>query len=451
VGIVRVSGPDAIRIVDKVFLSRSGRPLREQPGFTMRLGWIVPDAARRGTAAGPPHDAVDEVLVSVMRAPQSYTREDVVEVSAHGGGSACAAILRSVLANGARLAAPGEFTRRAFLNGRIDLTQAEAVLDVIRAKGEWALKNSEHQLLGELARAFADVRGGLVGVLADMEAALDFPEEETGATDPGRFVQALTQTGRALDLHLERSRGGRLMREGLKAVLAGRPNVGKSSLLNALLRHERAIVTPVPGTTRDTVEETVFIRGLAVHLIDTAGMIVARDAVEEEALERCRRAVAQADIVLFVLDGSAALTDADREVFASLEDRPRLLLINKSDLPGAWDPRDVRGWAPAGALEVSAKTGVGIQELEDAVLKSAFGAPPVWEEGAWVANARHIEALRRSRMGVGRAIETLEKGLGLDIAALEVRAAAQEIGTITGEVCTEEVLDEIFAKFCIGK
>jgi len=450
VGIVRLSGPRALSVVDKIFRARSRRPLCEQPDFTMRLGWVVRTGGR-AAPDGPPDDAVDEVLVSVMRAPKSYTREDVVEINAHGGMRALETILRLVLEGGARLAEPGEFTRRAFLNGRLDLAQAEAVLDVVRAKGEWALKNSECQLRGTLSRVFSEMRDRLIGILADMEAVLDFPEEGTGEATPRRFEPLLAQTVREMDVHLARSGRGRLMREGLKAVIAGRPNVGKSSLLNALLRQERAIVTPVPGTTRDTVEEVVPIQGLAVHLIDTAGIITARDPVEVEAVARTRKALEQADLVLFVLDGSVGLQDDDRRFLESLADKAHIIVVNKSDLPRAWDREALRGWTTRPLLDVSALTGDRIAELEGAIVRSVFDGPPAWDEGVWVANVRHIEALRRGRDGLVRAIDSLEKGLPLDVAALDVRAAADSVGTITGEVCTEEILDAIFSKFCIGK
>ena len=296
-----------------------------------------------------------------------------------------------------------------------------------------------------------EMRDHLVGILAGMEAVLDFPEEETGAADARRFAPLLAQAAGRMDAHLERSARGRLMREGLKAVIAGRTNVGKSSLLNALLRQERAIVTPLPGTTRDTVEEVIPIQGLAVQLIDTAGIITARDPVEVEALARSRQALEQADLVLFVLDGSVALEDTDRRLFESLVGKPHLIVINKSDLPRAWDREALRDWSARSMLDVSARTGEHITQLEEAILKSVFDGPPAWDEGVWVANVRHIEALRLGREGLTRAIDSLEKGLPLDVAVLDVRAASDNIGTITGEVCTEEILDAIFSKFCIGK
>ncbi len=450
-GIVRLSGPQALCVVDKIFLARNRRSLFEQPDFTMRLGWVVRDARGRQAPSGRPSDVVDEVLVSVMRAPRSYTREDVVEVNAHGGMHALQTILKLILEGGARLAEPGEFTRRAFLNGRLDLVQAEAVLDVVRAKGDWALKNSERQLLGALSRVFCEMHDHLIGLLADMEAVLDFPEEGTGPAETRRFVPLIAQAADRMDAHVRRSAQGRLMREGLKVVIIGRTNVGKSSLLNALLRQERAIVTPIPGTTRDTVEETIPIQGLAVQLIDTAGIAVARDAVEVEALARSRQALAQADVVLFVLDGSVGLQDDDRRLFESLADKTHLIVINKSDLPRAWDRGALCRWTARPVIDVSARTGEHIMELEQVVLKSVFDGPPAWEEGAWVSNARHIEALRRGREGLMRAVDSLKKGLPLDVAALDVRAAAESIGEITGTLCSDEVLDAIFSKFCIGK
>jgi len=451
VGIVRVSGPDALSIVDRIFCARSRRPLSEQPDFTVRLGWIVSAAGPAAPPDGPPREAVDEVLVCVMRAPKSYTREDVVEISAHGGMRALQAVLKLVLEGGARLAEPGEFTRRAFLNGRLDLVQAEAVLDVVRAKGEWALRNGEHQLRGTLSRVFSEMRAHLIGILADMEALLDFPEEETGEATAGRFAPRVAQAAADMDALLERSARGRLMREGLKVAIAGRTNVGKSSLLNALLRQERAIVTAVPGTTRDTLEETLVLEGLAVHLIDTAGLIAARDAVEVEALARAAKAVEEADLVLFVLDGSVGLQEDDKRLFGSVAGKAHLLVINKLDLPRAWGREALRGWTDRPVVEVSAHTGARIADLEEAIMRNAFGGPPAWDEGAWVANTRHIEALRRGREDLSRAIDSLRKGLSLDVAALDVRLAADSIGTITGAVCTEEILEAVFSKFCIGK
>ncbi|MGE5280693.1 MAG: tRNA modification GTPase, partial [Deltaproteobacteria bacterium] len=280
---------------------------------------------------------------------------------------------------------------------------------------------------------------------------VDFPEEETRSSDAAPFARALAGMARTLDLHLERAPQARMMREGVATVIYGRPNVGKSSLLNALLRRERAIVTAVPGTTRDTVEEEVQRGGTTFRLIDTAGIVAARDAVEEEALARSRQAVAAADIVLFVLDGAAPLEEADRRLFASLEEKRRLLLVNKSDLPEAWPRTAVHGWTRRPVFEVSARTGAGIPALEGALVESVFDGPPAAEETVWVTDTRHIEALRRGREALGRACASLEEGLPLDVAALDVRACAESIGVVTGAVCTQEILDAIFSKFCIGK
>lgn len=443
VGIVRVSGPDAVSIVDKVFRSKNKKPLSTQKSFSLRYGWIK-------DAAG---ETVDEVIVSLMRAPRSYTREDVVEINAHGGPRALSGILDLVLGSGARAAQPGEFTKRAFLNGRLDLVQAEAVLDVIEAKSALSLKNGLHQLSGAVSRRIVEIRTALLVVLAEMEARLDFSEEE-GVSDGDGFLKSLQAQALSVQELLEHSFEGRIIREGLRVAICGRPNVGKSSLLNALLRQERAIVTPIAGTTRDTIEEFIGIKGLAVRLIDTAGILEHRDEIEREALNRTKQALDSCDLALFVLDASSELTPEDERLSTQIKDKKRLIAVNKSDLPLRLDLADVRRRFGAEPVLVSASKGTNILALEEAVRSSVLDKPGCARdaaEGALISNVRHIELLKQCCGALSDAGRTLAQGLSLEFAAIDVRRAADNLGLITGEVASDELLDMIFSKFCIGK
>jgi tRNA modification GTPase len=443
VGIVRLSGPEAIRIADRIFLAKNGRTLASQKNFTLCYGHVV-----RG---GVPGEIVDEVLVSVMRAPRSYTREDIVEISCHGGSRVLGNILELVLENGARLAEPGEFTKRAFLNGRIDLAQAEAVLDVIQAKSERALKNSLHQLSGAVSRSAASLRASCLELLGGMEAAINFPDDAARPDDTGGFLEKIRSLIFRIESLLSHSFEGRIIREGLKAVIYGRPNVGKSSLLNALLKEDRAIVTPFPGTTRDTIEEFVSIKGLAVRLVDTAGILEHRDAIEEEALARARRAVEESDLVLFVLDGSSALTEQDRAMAENLGGKKTLVVINKCDLKIKFDLGQARQWLDAPAVEVCSLDGKNIARLEELIFESVFDKDGASDEGVLVSNRRHIDVFSRARESLKKAEDSLKQGLSLEFVAMDASRAAEALGELTGEVLAEDVLDVIFSKFCIGK
>ncbi|HAJ56420.1 MAG TPA: tRNA uridine-5-carboxymethylaminomethyl(34) synthesis GTPase MnmE [Candidatus Omnitrophica bacterium] len=445
VGIVRLSGPQAVDIAGKVFRAKSKKPFTSQKSFSFRYGWIVKDSG----------EALDEVIVSLMRAPKSYTREDVVEINSHGGPCALSGILELVCAAGARIAGPGEFTKRAFLNGRLDLAQAEAVLDVIQAKSELARKNSLSQLSGEVSRRVGELRADILGLLADMEAGIDFSEDDVAAVDIPAYCNRLDGICLKLGFMLEHSFKGRMIREGLKAVIYGRPNVGKSSLLNAVLKEERAIVTSIAGTTRDTVEEFINIKGLAVRLIDTAGILEHRDDIEKEALGRTKRALETSDVVIFVLDGSSPLTKEDRELAAHIAGKRTIVVINKCDLTEGIDKSEVASIFSQEPLCVSAQSGAHIHELEDLVYKSVFPAKGVgtgvFQEGALVSNARHIEILKSAQRSLEQARSTIAEGLSCEFASPEVKNALDSLGMLTGEVFSDGLLDEIFSKFCIGK
>ncbi|MCS7260192.1 MAG: tRNA uridine-5-carboxymethylaminomethyl(34) synthesis GTPase MnmE [Anaerolineae bacterium] len=442
IGIVKISGPAAVEILHRLFspaspsiVSSDFRPRQ------LRWGYIR-----------DPHDGsiVDEVLAVVMPAPHSYTRQDVVEIQSHGGILPVRRILELVLTHGARLAEPGEMTLRAFLNGRIDLAQAEAVLDIVRARTESALRVAVAQLGGRLSARVRPVRTQLLNILAYLEASIDFTEDEIPIQD---IITPLNAVANALAELLNTADRGMIYRYGIRAAIVGRPNVGKSSLLNALLRGDRAIVTPIPGTTRDTLEETVNLQGVPLILVDTAGIRAhPQDEVERLGVERSRAALRQADLALLVLDGSCPLEAADFEIAALIGERPALVVINKSDLPPRAETDALLSLLPSASLvRISALTGEGIAELENAILEKVLGGQVLTADIPLVSNARHKAALSRAREHVLAAIEGHHQGLSADLVAIDVREAMDALGEITGETATTDLLETIFSQFCIGK
>ncbi|ACA60720.1 tRNA uridine-5-carboxymethylaminomethyl(34) synthesis GTPase MnmE [Candidatus Desulforudis audaxviator] len=444
IGIIRISGPDALKIAGQVFRPVGEKDWRAGPGFRMYYGHAVDP----GTG-----ETVDEVLVSVMRAPKSYTREDVVEINGHGGVLPLQRILKIVLDCGARLAGPGEFTRRAFLNGRLDLVQAEAVLDVIRARTGSSLQVALGQLRGGLSERIGAMREALLQVLAEIEASIDFPEEEDV---PETRLEALAGQLAALEAGcvelLEGAEAGRVYRDGLGVAIVGKPNVGKSSLLNALLREKRAIVTDVPGTTRDVIEETVNIRGLPVRLLDTAGLRETADTVERLGVARTRDAVAGADMVLVVLDAASGLEDEDRRVLALARGKPLVVLINKVDLaPAGIDPDAVRALVDGPVLMAAIIEGRGLNELEETIAGLVLGGRVTGHHTVLISNVRHQHALEQAGRYLEEARSALVSGMPLEMAVIDIRNALDSLGDITGETAGEDLLDRIFSHFCIGK
>jgi len=439
IGIVRMSGPEAPSILRRLFRPARGDDSAWHPEpRRLTYGHIV------DPENGQP---VDEVLVAYMPAPHTYTRQDVVEINGHGGPMPLRRILELCLRYGARLAEPGEFTLRAFVHGRIDLAQAEAVRDVILARTEAALRVATAQLDGHLSTEVQRVRGQLVDVLAWLEASIDFAEDEIPSRDIGPDLEVIHQE---LEELLRGAERGLVYRQGVRAAIVGRPNVGKSSLLNRLLRTSRAIVTPVPGTTRDTLEETLNLQGIPLVLVDTAGITEhTDDVVEQLGIARSRQALAQADLALLVVDGSEPLTEADRDIAALIGDKPALLVINKCDLPPAWEDGDLLPGARR--VRISALTGEGLPELEQSIVDMIF-AGQVWTSDLpLVSNPRHRALLAQARDQVAAAQDTLQQGLPADFISIHVTAAVQALGEITGETVSEDLLDSIFSQFCIGK
>ncbi len=429
-GVIRVSGPSAFAVVDA---ATRRRVCASFAGHTLHRSRIS------DTDGG----VIDDVLVSVFHAPRSYTGEDVAEISAHGSPLIVGQILARLLDCGARLARPGEFTERAFLNGKMDLTQAEAVGDLIAAQTAEAQKLARRQSEGRLSRAVQAVRGGVLGVLAQIEATIDFPEE-VGDLDTAACKAALSDAGCHIADLLATADSGILVREGLSVVLTGCPNVGKSSLLNALLRADRAIVTAVPGTTRDVLEETVNLGGIPLRLSDTAGLRETTDEVEQIGVARTRARVEAADLVLLVLDAEAGEMPEDKALRETLTGRPHLIAWNKWDLSAHPE-------LPPDGVAVSALTGWNLAALEAAILQHALGGAASVPESALVTHARHKQALSAASLQIDAAQQSLASGLPADFASIDLRGALNTLGTITGETATEDVIAEIFSRFCIGK
>jgi len=438
IGVIRVSGPEAGRIAGTIFRRKQNGGLTSHRFY---YGTIIDPATG---------DTIDEALLVYMRAPHSYTREDVVEIQCHGGYLVVQRLLALVLGEGARLAEPGEFTKRAFLNGRIDLVQAEAVIDVIRSKTDAALALAQHQREGMLSQRIAAVRERLLHALALVEAHIDFPEDEVGSLTVAE-IGRLTEEGRGeIGALLAGFSEGKVLREGVAVLIAGKPNVGKSSLLNTLLREKRAIVTSVPGTTRDIIEEVVNIGGLPVRMLDTAGVRETDDVVEREGVRRTLERIPLADLVLFMVDGARSFDDEDRMILDALGAARAILVVNKSDLPAVIElPAEL---AARETVAVSTLTGEGIDQVRTAIRDSFLHGRAVdGREFVALSQARHRDALVRALGFLVRFAESLGSGAELELLALELREALDAVGEVTGETTPDEVLDLIFSRFCIGK
>ena len=438
--VIRLSGVSALAVADESFqpIGKSSLKPSAAPTHTIHYGKIV----RAGRD-------VDEVLVAVMRAPRTFTREDVVEITCHGGLLPAKLVLDTVLANGARAAEPGEFTRRAFLNGRLDLAQAEAVADLIHSRTELALRAANEQLAGKLSQRINLLRDDMMRTLAHVEAYIDFPEEDIPEETSAQLLGRLERGVAFMDELLRTANEGQILRRGIRAAIVGRPNVGKSSLLNQLLGHDRAIVSPIAGTTRDTIEETANIRGLPVVFVDTAGLRESADEVEREGVRRSRAMLERAEFILHVLDASEPLTAADENYLTEFAGKKRILVLNKLDLPRKLDlPANVN----APAVDVCCMSGQGMEALKDAI-KEKVWAGEIRAEMLQVAiNSRHQEALGRAREAAQRSIETFRtNAAALELVAMDLRIAANAVGEVVGKTTTEDLLDSIFSQFCIGK
>jgi tRNA modification GTPase len=472
--VVRVSGARALAVADKSFLPAGKHSLKlsAAPTHTIHFGKIIryKNSLSRRTGEGRGEgefEIIDEVLLAVLRAPRTFTREDTVEISCHGGILPAKLVLDTLLENGARLAEPGEFTRRAFLNGRIDLAQAEAVADLIHSRTELALAAANEQLAGKLSQRINRLRDDLMHTLAHVEAHIDFPDEDIAPDTKAQLLKRLENGIAFMDELLRTANEGQILRRGIRAAIVGRPNVGKSSLLNQLLGRDRAIVSPIAGTTRDTIEETANIRGLPVVFIDTAGLREARDEIEQEGVRRSRESLASAEFILQVLDASEPLTKADENYLAEFAGKKRILVRNKMDLPpklilpaerGSPEPQRAGsiGSAAAGdsrapTIDVCCLSGQGIEALKDAIKELVWSGEIKAEMLQVMINSRHQDALNRARASAQMTIDALRGDATLELAAMDLRIAVNAVGEIVGKTATEDLLDAIFSQFCIGK
>jgi tRNA modification GTPase len=442
-GVIRVSGPQAVALARVVFRDRGGRVVDALPSHRVRFGSIVDP--RTGAK-------LDEVLLTYMRGPRSYTGEDVVEISAHGGIGVLARILEALVAAGARLAEPGEFTKRAFVNGRLDLAQAEAVIDLIHAQTEESHRLALAQLEGGLSQAIMGMREALLEVLAYVEGAMEFPEEDLELLPWDALLARVSDVEARSAALLDTFQAGRVLRDGVQAVIVGRPNVGKSSLFNALLAANRAIVTPIPGTTRDTLEEVANLRGYPFRLVDTAGIRTAADAIEREGIERTRRSLEAADLILLVLDRSEALTPDDEQAIAAVQGKRGLVVLNKADLPAALEAQRLADALPEWpSVTVSCKEQRGLERLSEAMLDAVLHGRERPREGPMLTKLRHWQALHHAQQSLQQARQAMEQRLSGEFIALDLREALEWLGEIVGLNYTEDLLDKIFSEFCIGK
>jgi len=443
IGIVRLSGKDAIRIADTIFRSPKKKKLGQSPSHRILYGHIMDPSDKT---------VVDEVLVSVMRAPDTYTKENIVEINCHGGAMPLRAVLELTLSSGARLAEPGEFTKRAFLNGRIDLTQAEAVLDVINSLTAESRKSAVSQLRGSLSKKIDGLRNDLIELAAFVEAHIDFPEDDIEPVSIQKMQKMARAVLKSLNRLIESSRYGIILREGIKTAIIGRPNVGKSSLLNALIESDRAIVTEFPGTTRDVIEEYLNIQGFPVKIMDTAGIRSVDDIAEKEGVRRSIQTMKNADLVLLMLDGSLPLHDADIDLVKKSDPSNTIIVINKQDLPQKF----IRFGVPqlkafhGKTLKISAKRKTGLKRLKDLIVATVLRGQTV-SGSETVTNVRHVHALERVRTSLDAFLTGVKENTPPEFLSVELRDAFDAIGEIQGITTPEDILNRIFSNFCIGK
>lgn len=441
IAIVRLSGPDALKIADNLFLSRKGTKPSRFKTYTTHYGQIVNNGK-----------ILDEVILTVMRAPKSYTKEDIVEINCHGGVQAAKRVLELAAKLGTRIADPGEFTKRAFLNGRIDLAQAEAVLDVIRAKTEGSLKVAMSQLEGELSKTINAIRTDAVNMAAEIEAAIDFPEEDIELSEKKGLVKRSDDITKRLKKLLDSYDEGMVLREGVLAIICGKPNVGKSSLMNLLLKRDRVIVSPIPGTTRDAVEEFINLKGIPIRLVDTAGISETKNILDNESVKRSKKYLAASDIAILVLDGSTKIEKTDLDIVKLIADKKKLVVINKSDLAKKIDAKSIKElFGKDKVIEISVEKKKNIALLEKSISEMVTAGDFVQGEGAVVSNARHKALLDKSYKRMLSVNKALEKGTEPELISIDLKEAIFNLGLVIGKSVSDDILDRIFEQFCIGK
>ncbi|WP_346937242.1 tRNA uridine-5-carboxymethylaminomethyl(34) synthesis GTPase MnmE [Clostridium sp.] len=440
IAIVRISGDKAKDVVEKIFQAKNSKSIKDMKSYTMKYGYIIDEN----------NNHIDEVIVSFMKGPRSFTAEDTIEINCHGGVVATNKVLEQVIKQGVRLAEPGEFTKRAFLNGRIDLSQAEAVIDIINAKTDLSMKSALMQSEGAISKEIQGLRGKLLSTIAHIEATVDYPEDDLEEVTAEMAIKDLEAIKKEIKEFIETAEEGKILREGLSTVIVGKPNVGKSSLLNALTRENRAIVTDIPGTTRDVIEEYINISGIPIKIIDTAGIRETDDVVEKIGVERSRAKINDADLIILILDSSNDLSEEDKEIINHISNKKYMILLNKSDLNSKITQVNLENINCKNIYSISAKTGEGIDKVRSAI-KDMFFKGEISTNNIIITNTRHKEALLRTYECVESAIDTLNHTFAIDLASIDIRNAWTFLGEITGDSLEENIIDKIFKDFCLGK
>lgn len=441
IGIIRISGDDSIELIDKIYKSKSGKKLLSQcDSHTVHYGFIYDG-----------DEKIDEVMVLIMRAPNTYTREDTIEIDCHGGVFVMKRILETVIKYGARPAEPGEFTKRAFLNGRIDLSQAESVIDVINSKNEFALKNSLSQLNGALLDSIKQIREVLLHEIAFIESALDDPEHISLESYPQKLLLIVDNQIKSIDKLLKSSDNGRILKEGINTVIVGKPNAGKSSLLNILVGADRAIVTDIAGTTRDVLEEQINLDGITLNLVDTAGIRDTDDIVEKIGVDRAKQYADSADLIIYVIDSSTELDDNDFSIIDILKDKNAIVLLNKSDLSTITTEDIVKKYLDKPVIYISAKDRMGIDELESKISEMFLHGQVSFNDEVYITNIRHKNSLTEALNSLKLVVESINNDMPEDFYSIDLMNAYEELGLIIGEAVEDDLMQEIFSKFCMGK
>ena len=440
IGIIRISGDDALTITNQIFKAKSGKKVTEMETHTLHYGFICDG-----------DEVIDEVMLLIMKGPKSYTREDTVEIDCHGGVYVMKKILETVLKYGARPAEPGEFTKRAFLNGRIDLAQAESVIDIINAKNEFALKSSMKQLSGKVSEKIKEIRAELLHEIAYIESALDDPEHISLDGYAEQLEKIVEKNKAAIEKLLATSDNGRMLKEGISTVIVGKPNAGKSSLLNTLVGEERAIVTDIAGTTRDVLEEQINLNGIILNIIDTAGIRDTDDVVEKIGVDKAKKYLEDADLIIYVVDSSTKLDENDFEIMELLKERNAIILLNKSDLNPVTTAEEIMSHIEIKPIPISAKEQTGLELLEEEIKRLFFSGQVTFNDEVYITNIRHKTSLQEARNSLNLVVRSIEDGMPEDFYSIDLMNAYEELGNIIGESIEDDLAQEIFSKFCMGK
>lgn len=444
IGIIRLSGDESIKIVNNLFKSNiEGKKISNVKSHTINYGYII----------NPKDDSiVDEVLVSIMKAPNSYTKEDIVEINCHGGIVIMQKVLKLVLENGARLAEPGEFTKRAFLNGRIDLSQAEAVIDIINAKTDMLIKSSINQLSGSVSEKLSTIKNQLLELIAHIEASIDYPEYDIDEIKEDNVIFRINNIIDLIKTLIDSYDNGRIIKEGIRTAIIGKPNVGKSSLLNALLREQRAIVTDIPGTTRDILEEYMNVHGIPIRLIDTAGIRDTNDLVEKIGVDKAKKMIEEAELIILMIDSSDELSKEDINVLELIKNKKAIILLNKIDIEQKVSSQDLNEYArESHIIPISVKNLEGIDKLEESIKEMFFIGKIDFNDNVYITNVRHKNALDNALNHLNEVKKSIENGFPEDFWAIDLKNVYENIGEVTGDSVNEDLIDQIFSQFCLGK